>query len=703
MNNVGGHALVLALLVLSVTATGGIVLTGSTAAADGDAGHRLTVQQPTADEGENETPPHRNPDNYSAEGDLKRVEQWLADRLSSRLGDGAIQLSEGQYDRASEYVGEEYRMQLEQYVDVAGQTAGEGHAEQFEKAGEQQARLSDAVREYRATKAQYEAARQAGNEDRARERARKLEALATEIASLGGSIRENYAEIEGATDADLSTPDAAIANTTETIQTEQASVREREFEETELRVWSDRESISFREPLIATGELWTGNGTPIANEEIRLAIGNQTKRVTTDAAGGFPLEYRPTDEPLTTDELTVRYVPDTQSPYLGTEATVNVSIDQVEPTVTIDNASSPVSYVETATVAGELTVDGIPVDGVTLAVTLDGQRIGTTTARNGTFTTAVAIPASVDDGEQELGVRLPLQEQALAAADATTTVTVRETESELSIEGTSMGDREIRLNGTLAPTGGRPLAAGDGLAGETVHIQIGGMTVGTLTTAADGSFGGTVSVPDSMADSDVSVTATYDGRGSNLAPATARTAVTVGDSGGLRSTAPWLAGGFVAVLAAGLGVWWSRRSPTEDPSPVSPTNDPGSTGGGATATDQPSAPSPTEIDSLLAQASDHLAAGRPDDAVQTGYAAVRRALASRIDAHGALTHWEFYQTYRATDAADATLLRDVTQDYERAAFGRNDVAPDEAATVLDRARQLCGREEPAADGVPAAD
>jgi len=103
--------------------------------------------------------------------------------LAAQLGDGAIQLSEGEYELASEYVGEEYRDRLGQYVDVAGQTEGRVTRSKFEEAGEQQARLSEAVAEYRETKDEYEAAREAGNEDRARELGRELETLADEIES----------------------------------------------------------------------------------------------------------------------------------------------------------------------------------------------------------------------------------------------------------------------------------------------------------------------------------------------------------------------------------------------------------------------------------------------------------------------------------------------------------------------------------------
>lgn len=699
MNYAGGRALILALFVVSVAMTGGIVMTGSTAAADGDAVQFVVAQQNATDEDQNETTPHRNPDDYAEDGDLESVEGWLSDRLAAQLGDGAIQLSEGEYELASEYVGEEYRDRLGQYVDVAGQTEGESHEEQFEEAGEQQARLSEAVAEYRETKDEYEAAREAGNEDRARELGRELETLADEIESLGGSVRERYDEIEAGTGADLSEPDAAIENVTTEIRSEQAIVREQQFTETELSLTPDQETISFLEPLVATGELRTADGASIANEEVRLDVGNHTERVTTDSAGGFTLEYRPTDESLSADELRIQYVPESQSTYLGDETNVSVSIDQVDPTVSLEEAPSELSYGEQHAVAGELRVDGIAVDNVSLAVTVDGERIGTAPVQNGVFETSASLPAGVEDGQQELTVRLPFEDRALATAADGTNVTVRETESDLSVEGLSDGNRAVTVNGTLAT------ADGDGVRGESVEIQIDGVTVGTVTTDAGGTFEETVSVPNSIAGGEVTVTAVYDGSGSNIEAATAETVVTIGDADTQLSSPLWLAAGFLAVIAVGLGVWWYRRAGGTGPGDGA-AGDGEPTAGGPTAgtrSADTSSPSPDAVKSLLERASEQLSNGRPDDAARTGYAAVRRALASRIDGSDALTHWEFYRRFRTADAADAALLRDITQEYERAAFDPGGVSPDEAASVLERARQLCDLDESSDGGVPADD
>lgn len=697
VNTIGGRALVLALCVLSLTVTGGVALTGSTAAADGDAVRRIAPQQSDTLDDQNETPPHRNPDDYSEDGDLEGVEAWLTERLTNRLSEGAIELSEGEYDRAKGYVDAEYREQLDQYVDVAGQTEGESREAEFEEAGEQQARLTEAVQEYRETKAAYEDARRAGDDDRARELARELETLAAEIDSLGGSVRKQYETIETETGADLSEPETAVANVTEGVQAEQTVVRAQEFEETELTVTPERSEISFREPLIATGQVQTVDGEPIANEEIQLAINNHTERVTTDTSGAFTLEYRPTNESVAADTLGIRYVPATQSPYLGDETNVSVSIEQVDPTVSMTETSDAVSYETEAAVAGELSVDGVPVDGVPLAVVLDGERIGTVTVTDGTFDGTVGVPASVLTGERDLTVRLPFEDQALAPTTATTRVRVRETETSLSVDATPAGDRTLTITGTLRT------ADSEGISEEPVQFRIDGATVGTVTTQADGTFEDTVSVPGSMDEGDITLVAAYDESDSNLAPTDTETVVTLGTTGSGPSTTAWLAGGFLAVIAIGGGVWWFRRFTGEGSSSGDAAGDRGSTTDGPTAVDPAAESSPDAVESLFDQASEQLSRGQPDAAVQTGYAAVRRVLASQLDAPEALTHWEFYRTYRRTDAPDAELLYAVTEHYEHATFGYGGVSRDQAANSLTHARRLCGLDEQPEDGVRADD
>ncbi|MFC6769390.1 hypothetical protein, partial [Natrinema soli] len=64
---------------------------------------------------------------------------------------------------------------------------------------------------------------------------------------------------------------------------------------------------------------------------------------------------------------------------------------------------------------------------------------------------------------------------------------------------------------------------------------------------------------------------------------------------------------------------------------------------------------------------------------------------------------EFYRSLRSDDETEAALLRDVTQEYERAAFGQRSISADAAGGVLERARRLCGFDDWGDDGAPADD
>lgn len=737
---------------------------GNTAAVDVSDGQSITVvgavsgniatvsDDDTEDDEENETQRHENPDEYGDDGDLDGVESWLTGWMAGQLGDGAIQLSEGEYELAREYIGEEYRDRLGQYVEVAGETDGESYDDTFRDARNEQEQLGDQAENFRETKEEYEEAVEDGDTERARELARELEEIAEEIDATSETLRDHYEEIEDQTGEDLSDADEAIEELNQEIQSERADILSTEFVETDLVVEADEETISFLDPLTATGQLQTVEGDPISDEPVRLMVGNDTIQTETDADGTFTFEYRPTDTPLSTSSLSVRYVPDDYSEYLGSEASVDVTIEQVEPKIEELSAPDEVAYGDTVTVSGDLTVEDVPVDGVPLDVVVDGQQIGTVHVSDGSFDGTVDIPASISDGERSLAVRLAYEDRALAGVSETRTVQVQETNTTLSVTATQVGEREVLVTGTLETVNG------DGVGGEPVQVGIAGSTVATVTTTGDGDFEETVTVPDSAEYGEHLVSVSYQGSGSNLGPADAETRAeiepmdggedgshssddesgllgsVVGDDGtfsfdpsnpadsvvgddGL-PTWVWLALsiGVVGIVAL---LWWARRRPSEaipysDHVPVPSilksirriTGTPEgaseqSTGGtisSETDEDQEAEPSPTV--SLLQHASEHLQAGQPDVAVQACYSAVRQDLESRIDVTGAPTHWEFYQKYRQTNDPDSTAddpsvaaLREVTEEYERAVFSVEYVSIDEARTVLERARTLCQNED----------
>ncbi|WP_408959719.1 Ig-like domain repeat protein [Natrinema sp. 74] len=689
--------------VVVVLASGGVGVAAANAAIPaaaspdqvGDAPPSRLALQSDGTTDSNDTRQHRNPRQYDESGDLTGLENRLATRLAQSLETGAISLEDGEYAAAAASVDEAYAADLARYADVADATAGEDYGDLFELAGENQARLVEAVRQYNATRSEYERARAIGDDERARALARELESLAGTVNESSSELQATYDGLERSTNANLSESDAAVESVAAEIRREQAAIREAEFVTTELTVEAEREQISFREPLTATGQLRTADGRPVGSETIRLEIGNGSVRTETAADGSFSVTYRPTTESLSTDRLNVEYVPINESIYLGSETSVPVSISQVEPTVSNLETPDTVAYDENTTVRGNLLVGETPVDGVPLAVTLGDKRIATVETSNGFFETDVTVPASVADGDRELGVRFDREGRALAAMTATNDVTVRETSTDVTISATRVGDdeRTVAVDGTLETVNGSAIA------GRSIRLNAGDTTIETVTTGDDGSYATTIEIP-ATAGRDVRVVAAYDGSGSNLESETAASTVSFSSGSRAWSGLPawaWLGfGGGVAAFAALVAFAWRSRARSSDRESATAPGD-GTADRGTTPGDGRSRPEIAR--SVLEHGHDALSSGRPDRAVELGYAAVRHALTGAVDSSTtstALTHWEFYRRWAdrrddGADDSDADLLRTVTERYERATFDVATVSAAEAERVLEVGRRLCDR------------
>jgi hypothetical protein len=82
-----------------------------------------------------------------------------------------------------------------------------------------------------------------------------------------------------------------------------------------------------------------------------------------------------------------------------------------------------------------------------------------------------------------------------------------------------------------------------------------------------------------------------------------------------------------------------------------------------------------------------LAAGRTDAAVLGAYGLVRRALAERLPAERARSHWQFFEACAAA-GMDAEALRTLTETYERSRYGAGSVSRSLAAGAVASARRL---------------
>ncbi|AGB17442.1 hypothetical protein Halru_2872 [Halovivax ruber XH-70] len=619
----------------------------------------------------NRTDRHRNPDSYDAEGDTAGLADMFEADLAARLETGANWLREGEYDLANESIGEDFLTQYAAYVDVADELDRNGTAELFEQTRTEQAALTSLLEDYEETKAAYDEAMADGATDLARERARELEAIATEINASRETLSTQYDDLEAAGAGNFSETTEAVESTAEEIRSTHTEITREAFEATALSVRARNSDISFTEPLRAGGRLVSETGSPVADEAIGLEVGNRSLRTTTDSRGRFSFSYRPVSIPASAENVTITYVPDPSSRYLGSRTTVPVSVTQES--ATIDGLTSNVSsiaFADPTSVSADVSVDGDPVDGLPLNVTLGGTDVGAGETENGSLDTPVSVPAAIPPGEHALGVTVPTDDPAVTAT-ASTNVTVESTAPSLSIETERRAD-DLEINGSLA-------VDTVGVAGQEVTVAVDGERVTTATTAADGSFGTTVAAPSTVGEHQVTVS--MDGAGTNLESVEATRTVEIPAeqaSQGSSGVGIVAIGGAIVLLVLAGASWWRWRRSRGD-----------SASRHRESTSDPSITARAVSGQLLSQAVDALEARRPDDAVRTAYVAVRSQLDAGLETPTGLTHWEFFRAYETPDETETDRLASLTAAYERATFDPSSVEPAVARESLAHADELC--------------
>ncbi|MFU8866702.1 DUF4129 domain-containing protein [Natronococcus sp.] len=684
MNHVAVRALVLALLACSLplAATAAGAPAGESSQSIASDALASTSDEPAA----NETPRHQNPDEYDEAGDDEELESWLADQLSRQLQDSSVALSEGQYEQAREHLGDDYDERLEQYAEVSGDTGDEDDpAEAYRNAPESQERMANAIEEYHETREEYEEALREGDQERAHDLARELEALSDEIDEAGEDAATSYETIDNETDEDHSDSVAAINESRSQIESEQTAVRDEQFVETELDLEVVDETASFDDPMVVRGEVRTADGEPIEGDlEIRVedepvAVGEPSDEWWAGDEADFEFEYRPTDLPLDAETVTVEYVPDSDTTYLGAEQELEVTPEQTTATIDDLEATDEVAYGEPLSVSGTVTAAGEPVDDVPVAISIDGELLGTVNASEGTFEGDVETPANVSAGEATVTASLPYEDRTLTATPAEAPITVAETETELTATATAIGEEEVAIDGSLAT------ADGDALDNQTLEVRVDGVTAETLETDEDGGIAGTVDTG-SVDGEAVTITVSYDDASSNMAAAEVEETVTMpgnGDSLPIPQSAIVGVSALLGIGVLGLAGWWRRRSRRDDLDRA-----PSIAVGGPDRGPDP-AVTQDRIDALLERAAEQLADGRTDTAVRTAHAAVRHAYGSAVGRPGAATHWEFYREHADDAAADAVPLRELVETYEQAAFTPDPVTEDQAERALETAQRLC--------------
>ncbi|MFC3959426.1 DUF4129 domain-containing protein [Halovivax cerinus] len=634
----------------------------------------------TPDHGsENRTDRHQNPASYGEAGDAEALAEWYELRLVDRLNESAALLREGAYARSNQTLGERFWEQHAAYEDVAATAGREETATLFEEIRNEQAAMTSLLASYEESMDEYDSAIEAGDDELARERARELESLSTEINASKETISDQYDELEGNTDANFSDVRESVDEATEELRGSQADIRREAFELTALTVRARSTQISYSDPLRARGTLVSESGEPVADDEITLEVGNQTLTTRTDARGRFTVTYRPISVYASTESLSVTYRPNRSSPYLGSRTSVPVSIDRETPTIEVPTSdAASIAFGDEFAVSTDVTLGGEPVDGLPLNVSLGGTVLGTAETTDGSVELSQTLPADIADGHRTLAASVPFEGRAIAPASASTTVRVEPTTPSLSIDHSQRGD-ELAVSGSLS---------GDGhpIVDRSITIAIDDRAT-TVTTAGDGTFTTTVPAPTTVGEHTVS--AALDGSGTNLESVeTAETlTVTAPSAASITPRLVVLLAAVGAVLVPLTTRWWRRRRETRRTAIESRPQ---------SSVVVASTPERSRPDQLFDRAVGALDAMRVDEAVQTAYAAVRRQLESGVDDRDGLTHWEFYRAYEASSDTHADRLATLTATYERATFEPVSVGPDAARRALSCAEALCdSHEDPA--------
>ncbi|AQL42261.1 hypothetical protein BV210_05830 [Halorientalis sp. IM1011] len=682
------------------------------AAADGWRAPVGVAAAQESDGDDNESTRHEDPDEAGSEGDLEAVSRWLQGELADRLGGSAINLSQGQYEQASEILGDGYDERLDQFVDVAGETDGDEDDEQAETYGqaqENQSSFVDAVERYREGFERYREAREQGNATRARMVARTLREPAQRIRDNGSSLRRLYGRLSESPNADLSEATTTIERLQENVSSQQSAIEAAVFVGTSLTVEAGNGTASFDDPLTITGRLATENGTAVADHRTRFTVAGRSVTTTTDADGRFSFEFRPTTQPVGSQSLDVAFAPADASRYLRSTDTVDATIEPVEPSVTVTPEPTTVSFADDLTVTGRVGADGVGAPDVPVEVTLGDERLGVVrTDADGGFRLNATVPATVLDGSRTVAARVAQDDRALTAAGEAATVTVESTPTSLSLDAESNGTESVDVDGTLRTAEGRAVPE------QRLRVLVDGSVATTVRTDGDGRFAATASVPGTptAANGTASVSVVYQADGTNLEASRANATVTLGpaeqDGGGVGGdgaggdggddgTGSLLSGWLLPIVAVVLLVLvalggaaaylWREREAGDgsDDDPIVVAN--------AVDTEEPSEngadTESTGDASPLAAARERFDEGETDAAVMAAYAAVRDALAAEHDVPADGTHREVYAAVTdALDESDRTELEQVIDSYERAAFAQSPVPTDRAERTLDRAATI---------------
>lgn len=661
-----------------------------------------------------EHPEHEHPDEVKDDEDLAALERWLGGRMGQVHADCTEGMRVGNFD-ACEDLDEDYESLLSRYVTVERETTDEDErrAEQFEETRNKQSELADLMAEFDETLEAYQDARTDGDEARAREHARELRRLADRIEKLGGDVSVDLRGLDSTVPADLNESAEVTREETDKRVRVTEDIERETFDPTAINVTADSRA-GFDAPATVRGVVTDENGTAI--QDARVIIVDDAENRTTlleneafaealdrttraDENGTYELEYRPTMTEVGTTNVTVLYVPDDGSEYLGSNASTHVVVDSTASNVSVTETSAEVAFDDNVTIKGDVRAAGETVAGVPVVVSVGGERLETVrTDEDGRFETDEPLPVTVPTGEVPVTVAASRDGRALEPSNSTASMTVAETDTDLSLLTALVGN-EIEISGRLtanneADIGERPL---------TVTID---GEERSVTTDEDGRF----SLSAAAADESHQVVVEYDEPRENLAPSREESTVEPnrGVVGVLLNAAQefaetvvsaaraspiltvLLVGGLLANVGVGVFIWrrrWRSTAGASAPADATAASEPSSGR-------DPAAARRETATSLLEAARDRLERS-PEAAVQVCYAAVRSGLGGDADGQ---THWEFYNEFRDDlEEGRAAALRSITESFEQATFTPTGIDLEDARSALDNAERCLAASDGGAD------
>jgi hypothetical protein len=696
-------------VILVVALLGGIGATGSLTAETPDDGADASPVTPSpnslqdpSNESNDSADHHENPAELESDRDLSSVQSWLASEMGSRLKQSSSEIQEGEYESARRVLGDDYDERASQYRDVVEQMRGEPAGEELDsvrKVHDEQREFLSAVQTYETTYEKFEDVHENGSEERARRIARQLQEAEERVNNRSSSLVETYRIVSNNTEMNLSENERVTRNISENVSERQREIDEELFVQTELNATTESRTTSFTDPLVIRGQLRAENGSAIGNENVTFRVGNRTFDIRTNDAGGFSLEYAPTNLPANATEVTLEYVPDNESVFDTSNETLPVEIATTDPTLELTEFPDSVAFDEEVTVRGTVQADGKAISDVPVALFVEDEQLGNaTTNSNGTFVVRGRLPADVSPNST-LRVSLPLENRTLTSTGEIVNVSIRRTDTSLTTNASHTDNETVHVAGRLTTDDGTPLD------NRSVHVKMNGRTLAVVSTDRTGVYNATVLIPESLRDREnVTVEVTFDGSDTNLEPARIRESVSLVSTDGRTqliaqainaiASAPWwmflIVGSVLVPITYGLaGTFGSQPKDREFPETTT-DGAADSSGDADEAID----------DELLAFAREKLAEGDPERATHLVYVAIRRELGREFGLGRPLTHWEFFDACRNAGLSEDRLeaLRRVIQAEERVRFAATALPHDTAETALRAGSLVFGDEDSSLDG-----